>query len=153
MVLVRAFYALRHFYAKKFMDISLTKITSDEAIRIIRLHDLSVKIIINDVVEDGFATWYDTKKNEIKIHPDDLYEEIVLHEIGHAIKFRELGSANNIYHNSDTYTYKSFIDTEVEAWLFAEKYSSSNWTDSHRAHVRMCLDGYKSRPTLEYGTY
>lgn len=155
MVLERAFFGLRQLYAYLFMDISLTSITPDEAIRIIRQHDLDVKIIISNNNDDckDFSSYYDSEEHVIKIHVDDLYEEIVLHELGHAVEIKRPGSANYIYEHSETYNYRSFMAMEEEAWLFAEKYSSKEWGDSHRAHMRMCLDGYRKIHPSKYAHF
>lgn len=145
----RAFYAVRQLYARIFMDTSLTRVTAEEAIAIIRQHDLSVKITIGKSDCD-FTSYFDWNENRIHISPEDLYEEVILHEVGHAVCGREVGSYNSNWRHINYYQPEDFLNAEIEAWRFAEKYSTNPWTDSHRAHVRMCLDGYKAIDPKRY---
>lgn len=151
MLLSRIFYGVRQMITLKLVKGKLTSLTETEARKLISLYDKSIKVTVGKSDDENLDTYSDFKLNSIHLDPSSLDEETVLHELGHMISYKDKKSHNYIYHHSESYTRESFMDTEEEAWTWAEKHASKPWGKPQRLFKRLCLDGYRAVKTSELG--
>lgn len=90
--------------------------------------------------------YFDMFENVISLNSEKLYEEIVMHELGHAVNSQMEGSANWLLMDElksrNRYTKKMVIQAEEEAWNWA-KDNSPSWGLKSRILAMKAIINYK----------
>jgi hypothetical protein len=119
--------------------------TEDEMRAVLRKYlPKDVKVKITDDYYEGSS--FNSYTNVLTMYVRELYEEILLHEIGHCVVGRKRGTANwklNQLKSGDKVSKDLIIQSENEAWDWARANASKPWGLRTRAAVKVSLRSYR----------
>lgn len=150
MILARLFHGLRQVYTLRRSNLKLTIISEEKARDLVKKYLPKVSLIVEDESNDERLSSYSShKENVIFLVSEDLNEETLLHEIGHLVEAENPNSANYKFNTSPSYTRKSYMEMEMEAWEWAKKHFTRSWGRDQNLYMRACLDGYRAIRTQD----
>jgi hypothetical protein len=95
---------------------------------------------------DQFS-YYDPSTGAIWLHKKNMYIDVLLHELGHAVMERIKGSANwklnQLWKRGGPATNKYLMDAEEEAWAWAYDNSDGKFGFRTKLAIYVCLRTYR----------
>lgn len=128
---------------------STKRLTREEAVNLIKRKypykdTFYVRFISNDE-----TPYFDLSENTLAINDKHCFEEVILHELGHAVMSRKVGSANHLsflkQSISTTHLEKKYIlASEIEAWNWASENSDKPFGKRTQLAINLFLRSYKN---------
>ena len=153
MFIERLYFGVRQALYLNKIQKQLQRTTRTQASALIRHFDSTITVTFGKSSDENFETYVDFNKWSIHIDDSDLVEEIILHEVGHLMCYKDESSMNYRYHQTKYYTREEFLESEEEAWDWAEEHATEVWGETQRLFKRACMDGYRSMKTVDMGKF